>query len=80
MSGFVVRVWCRDCENDPMGCFDGEDTLIHEDQPPFEPKVFAAREEAEDAGYRFTGGPPWDFRVEEKADDAAFSKRSESGQ
>lgn len=63
MSGFIVRIWCRDCNGvDPLGCFDGGTELLTE-RDSDKPIVFATFEEADHAGYESEGGAPYDHEV-----------------
>ncbi len=61
MSSFIVKVWCRDCEGDPKGCFDGGFEIL--DNEDGTPKKFATREQADEAGYDAEGAAPYEHEV-----------------
>ncbi len=55
-AGFRFRFWCRTCENDELGCWEGGPSDWSEDTYPTET-------EAKEAGYRCADGAPWDVEV-----------------
>jgi hypothetical protein len=64
MSGFLIRVWCRDCsgDNDEYGCFGGSTELRGRDGCEAQ-EPFATLDEAKAYGHKFTMGPPWEYEV-----------------
>jgi hypothetical protein len=63
-SGFVVEVWCPDCNGeDYQGCFDGTYEVLADDFHPYGRRVFATHEEAEAAGNEYVKNTIWRFDV-----------------
>ncbi len=56
-SGFRVRIWCNDCCDTGMGCFDGGTGFLDEE--------FTTRDQAEKAGFAWACGDLLSYRVEE---------------
>lgn len=63
---YQVRLWCRDCQGDSYGCFDGDSELLETNEYPYTTALFDSKEVAEDAGFKEIGDcGPWEFEVEE---------------
>lgn len=59
MIRFRYRFWCRSCEDDPHGCWDGGPS-------DWSDETYATKDEAEDAAEAAADGAPWDCEVKEE--------------
>ncbi len=65
MTGFVIHVWCRDCVDDPDGCFGGGFETWDRNGSDFMDDLspFQTQDEAEDFALGRIDGAPWDFEI-----------------